>query len=491
MFFNGLRAYYTDHIIEVNMKKTATKLTKEELELQRNFSDKIKEIYKNKKNGTAKAFVDTYGCQQNFADSEMIKGMLIDMGFELTDDENQADIAVFNTCAIREHAEMRVLGNVGKLKQRKKSGDDLVIVVCGCMAQQEQMKDKILKSYPYVDILFGTYALYTFPELFYEYLTEKKRAFDISGDETGRIFEGIHLKRDRSIKANLPIMYGCNNFCTYCIVPYVRGRERSRDKEDIIRDFKDILKAGYKEITLLGQNVNSYGSDRGYETDFADLLDELASIEGDYIIRFMTSHPKDATEKLFKVMAKHDTIAKQLHLPFQSGSDRILESMNRGYTKEKYLGLIDMARKYMPDISFSSDVIVGFPGEVYEDFEKTLEIVKTVKYDQLFTFIYSRRPGTKAALMEDVITAEEKQKMFDELLKVQQDIGLERNTAEIGKTFKTLVDGESFDENFPLSTHIEGGRLVKAKGDKSLIGKFARVKVTKASPHALFGEIVE
>ena len=477
------------------MNRIAPKITQDELNIQLDYSEKIKALYDIMLDHKPKAYIDTYGCQQNFADSEFIMGMLTDMGIELTTDENEADIAIFNTCAIREHAEMRVLGNIGKLKQTKKEKAHLVIAVCGCMAQQEHMKEKILKSYPYVNLLFGTHALYKFPELLYKQLKSHKRVFDTSGDEIGMIFEGVHIKRDRDIRANLPIMYGCNNFCTYCIVPYVRGRERSRDKEDIIKSFKEILDADYKEITLLGQNVNSYGSDKGYSYDFADLLDEIATIGEqsgkEHIIRFMTSHPKDATEKLFKVMAKHDNIAKQLHLPFQSGSDRILEAMNRRYTKEHYLGLINMAKKYMPDISFSSDIIVGFPGEVKEDFLETMDVLEKVKFDQLFTFIYSRRVGTKAAEMPDVITAAEKQEMFEYLLKRQQEIGLERNEAEIGKTFRVLVDGESMDEKYDLSTKMEGGRLIKVNGSKDLIGKFINVKVTKASPHALFGEIVE
>lgn len=477
------------------MNKIAPKISNEELNRQLDFSEKIKDLYDKMLDHKPTAYIDTYGCQQNFADSEFIMGMLADMGISLTNDENEADIAIFNTCAIREHAEMRVLGNIGKLKQTKKEKSHLVIAVCGCMAQQEHMKEKILKSYPYVNLLFGTHALYKFPELLYRQITSHKRIFDTSGDETGMIFEGIHIKRDRDIRANLPIIYGCNNFCTYCVVPYVRGRERSREKEDIIKSFRELLDMGYKEITLLGQNVNSYGSDKGYSYDFADLLDELAYIGSEsgkeHIIRFMTSHPKDANEKLFKVMAKHSNIAKQLHLPFQSGSNRILRDMNRGYTKEHYLSLIEMAKKYMPDISFSSDIIVGFPGEVKEDFMETMDIVEKVRYDQLYTFIYSRRVGTKAALMPDVITDDEKQEMFEYLLNRQQEIGLERNTAEIGKTFRVLVDGESFDKNNNLSTKMEGGRLIKTNGSLDLIGQFVSVKVTKASPHALFGEIVK
>lgn len=473
------------------MKSKAIKLSSEQLAAQLDYCEKIKQIYSKMLSYQPLAYVDTYGCQQNFADSELIMGMLTDMGFGMTTDETKADIAVFNTCAIREHAEMRVLGNVGKLKQMKRERPHLVIVLCGCMVQQEHMKDKIFKSYPYVDLLFGTYALYNFPRLLHKQITSDKRVFDISGDEAGTLPEGIRVVRDREIKANLPIMYGCNNFCTYCVVPYVRGRERSRDKADIVREFKEIVALGYKEITLLGQNVNSYGSDKEYDFDFADLLDELAQIGGEYIIRFMTSHPKDATEKLFRVMARHENIAKQLHLPFQSGSNRILEAMNRRYTKEKYLELIELAKKHMPDISFSGDIIVGFPGETFEDFKETMEVVERVRFDQLFTFIYSRRNGTKAAEMEDVISPAEKQEMFDILIKRQQQIALERNTDEIGKIVRVLVDGKSYDKDFPLSTHVEGGRLVKAYGTIDKIGHFVNVKITKATPHSLFGEVID
>ena len=470
------------------MNKTAPKLTQEELNCQLSYCDKIKSHYSGLLGRQGFAYVDTYGCQQNFADSELLMGMLIDMGFALTTKEEQADIAIFNTCAIREHAEMRVLGNVGKLKQMKKDKPHLVIAMCGCMAQQDHVKEKVWKSYPYVDLLFGTHALYRFPQLLYKQLSSQKRVFDTAGEEQGQIFEGISLVRDRGIRANLPIMYGCNNFCTYCVVPYVRGRERSRDKENIIAAFREIVAAGYKEITLLGQNVNSYGSDKGYSYDFADLLEELAQIPGDYIIRFMTSHPKDATEKLFAVMAKYPRIAKQLHLPVQSGCNRILQAMNRRYTKEQYLSLIALAKSYMPNLSFSSDIIVGFPGETMADFMETLSVVEQVQYSQLFTFQFSPRVGTKAAEMEDNTPQTEKQQAFDLLVQKQMEITYALNQAKVGQTLRVLVDGESSDTQYPLSTHSEGGNLVKVKGSKELIGQFIFAIVTKASPHALFGE---
>lgn len=472
------------------MDKKAHKLSQEELNCQLDYCDKVKAHVTALLGRQGVAYVDTYGCQQNFADSELLMGMLTDMGFALTTKEQEADIAIFNTCAIREHAEMRVLGNVGKLKQLKKDKPHLVIAMCGCMAQQEHVKETVWKSYPYVDLLFGTHALYRFPQLLHRQLTTKKRVFDTAGEEQGQIPEGISIVRDRGIRANLPIMYGCNNFCTYCVVPYVRGRERSRDKEDIFAAFQDIVSAGYKEITLLGQNVNSYGSDKGYSYDFADLLEELAQVPGDYIIRFMTSHPKDATEKLFAVMAKYPRIAKQLHLPVQSGCNRVLDAMNRRYTKEHYLNLVSMARTHMPNLAFSTDIIVGFPGETEEEFEETLSLVEQVRYQQLFTFIFSPRAGTQAALMDDPVPYVQKQQGLDRLVQNQMEIALAHNTAQIGKTMRVLVDGESSDGEYPLSTHTEGGALAKVKGSTELIGQFIQITITKASPHALFGEAI-
>jgi tRNA-2-methylthio-N6-dimethylallyladenosine synthase len=436
------------------------------------------------------AFVDTYGCQQNEADSERLRGMLNSMGYVFTDDENRADVVVINTCAVREHAEMRVLGNVGALSHAKKANPNMVIALCGCMVQQEHMAEKIKKSYPYVDLVFGTHELARFPELLESVLKPKhKRVFAVSPSD-GDIIEGMPVHRDRGVKAWLSVMYGCNNFCSYCVVPYVRGRERSRLPENIIAEAREIVAAGYKDITLLGQNVNSYGKDLNIGVDFAYIIEEINKIEGDFLIRFMTSHPKDATKRLFEAMAKCDKAAKHIHLPFQAGNDRVLGAMNRGYTKEEYLKLVETAREIIPELVLTSDVIVGFPGETDEEFEDTLDVLKKVRFDALFTFIYSPRKGTPAAKMPDPYTREEKQRRFERLLETQNAISSVKHADYVGKTQRVLVDGEAEYDGYNLSSRTEGGRLVHLKGDISSIGRFADVKIIGSTTWALFGEII-
>ncbi|MBR6258679.1 MAG: tRNA (N6-isopentenyl adenosine(37)-C2)-methylthiotransferase MiaB, partial [Oscillospiraceae bacterium] len=412
----------------------------EDIERQRIFAGKTAELLAERP--TRLALVDTYGCQQNEADSEKIRGMLAEMGCAFTENEAEADIIVVNTCAVREHAEQRALGNVGALSHTKKAKPDQLIVLCGCMMQEKGMAERIKRSYPYVGLVFGTHDLWRFPELLYTALTRKKRLFAVT-DTDGAVFEDIPEVRDRGVKAWLTIMNGCNNFCSYCIVPYVRGRERSRRPEKILEDAKRLVSSGAKDITLLGQNVNSYGRGLDRAVDFPDLIKMIAEIPGEFLIRFMTSHPKDATEKLFKTMAECPKAAHQLHLPFQSGSDRILQKMNRGYTREKYLSLVALARSYMPDIVITSDVIVGFPGETEEDFEDTLRLAEEAGFDALFTFIYSKRTGTPAAEMPDPFTRAQKQVRFDRLLKLQDAISGEKQAAYVGKTVTVLVDGLS------------------------------------------------
>ncbi len=435
---------------------------------------------------TPLAMVDTYGCQQNEADSEKLRGMLAEMGYGFTTKESEADVIVLNTCAVREHAEQRVYGNVGALTHTKKANPNQIIVLCGCMAQQESVAKRIKESYRHVDIVFGPHALWRFPEFLQKVLREGGRVFEITPSD-GAIAEGLPQKRDGSVKAWLSIMYGCNNFCTYCIVPYVRGRERSRTPEDILAEAKALVAAGYKDITLLGQNVNSYGKDLNLGVDFSDILSMINQIDGDFVIRFMTSHPKDAGEKLFSTMARCDKVAKQLHLPFQSGSSRVLSAMNRRYTREEYLALIDLARSYMPDIVLTSDVIVGFPGETEEEFEETMTLVDRVKFDALFTFIYSRRPGTPAASMPDPFTREDKQKRFDRLIALQTEISEKKHASYIGKTERVLIDGT---EGSTLTGRTDGGRLVRLSGDESLIGSFRNVKITGSNTWALSGELI-
>ncbi len=434
------------------------------------------------------ALVDTYGCQQNEADSEKLRGYLAEMGFGFTSDEFEADVIVVNTCAVREHAEMRVLGNVGALNHTKKARPTQIIAVCGCMVQQEHMAGKIKKSYPIVDLVFGPHELWRFPELLETVMERHRRVFAAEKDD-GAVAEGIPLRRDGSVKAWLSIMYGCNNFCTYCIVPYVRGRERSRLPEDVLAEARALVAAGYKDITLLGQNVNSYGKDLGGGVDFADLIRMFNDIPGEFLIRFMTSHPRDATEKLFRTMAECEKCARHLHLPVQSGSDRILKRMNRHYDRAKYLAEIETARRYMPDLVVTTDIIVGFPDESEEDFEDTLSLCEEVRFDAMFTFIYSKRVGTPAASMPDPYTREDKQRRFEKLTELANRISAEKHRAYEGKTLRVLVDGETGKEPYNLSSRTNGGRLVHLQGDPALIGSFAEVKITASNTWALYGKL--
>ena len=368
-----------------------------------------------------KACVVTFGCQQNVSDSEKLKGMLFACGYTITEDINEADFIIFNTCAVRGHAEDRVYGNIGNVKALKKEKPNLIAAICGCMAQQQSVADKIKRSYPYMDIVFGTQMFHCLPEFIYKRLNGSKRIFELSLDNKP-IVEEIPTKRDRVTTGWLPIMYGCNNFCTYCIVPYVRGRERSREPEKVLAEAKEMIANGCKEITLLGQNVNSYGKGEAHGVNFAKLLRQINDLEGDFEIKFMTSHPKDCSIELLDTIRDCKKVSRHLHLPFQSGSSRILKLMNRYYDREKYLELVREAKKRIPDIKLTSDVIVGFPGETYEDFKETLSLIKEVEFESLFTFIYSPRGGTPAAEMPDPVSREEKGKWFDELLELQDNI---------------------------------------------------------------------
>jgi len=434
------------------------------------------------------ALVDTYGCQQNEADSEKLRGYLAEMGYGFTQDEFEADVIVVNTCAVREHAEMRVLGNVGALNHTKKARPGQLVAVCGCMVQQPHMAEKIKRSYPVVDLVFGPHELWRFPELLERAMTTRKRVFAADSSD-GAVAEGIPQRRDGTVKAWLSVMYGCNNFCTYCVVPYVRGRERSRLPEDVLREARELVGAGYKDITLLGQNVNSYGKDLAEETDFADLIRAINDIPGDFRIRFMTSHPKDATEKLLRTMAECEKCCRQLHLPVQSGSDSVLKRMNRSYDSARYLELVALARRYMPDLVLTTDIIVGFPGETEEQFNDTLKLCETVRFDAMFTFIYSKRVGTPAAAMPDPYTREEKQRRFEALTELANRISGEKHKAYEGRTLRVLIDGETGREAYNLSSRTDGGRLVHLHGDPALIGQFRDVKITASNTWALYGEL--
>jgi len=453
--------------------------------------DICREIFDKVTGGGARplAMVDTYGCQQNEADSEKLRGYLALMGYGFTMDEFQADVIVVNTCAVREHAEMRVLGNVGALNHTKAKKPGQIIAVCGCMVQQEHMAEKLKKSYPIVDLVFGPHELWRFPELLLAVMTGHGRVFAAEPSD-GVVAEGVPKSRDGAVKAWLSIMYGCNNFCSYCVVPYVRGRERSRRPEDIVSEARQLVAAGYRDITLLGQNVNSYGKDLGSGVDFSDLIRMINDIPGDFLIRFMTSHPKDATEKLFKTMAECEKCAHHIHLPVQSGSDRVLKVMNRNYDSAKYLSQTELARRYMPDLVLTTDIIVGFPGETDEEFEQTIALVEKVRFDAMFTFIFSPRVGTPAYSMPDPYTREQKQVRFDRLVEVSNRISGEKHREYEGTVQRVLVDGETGREEYNLSSRTNGGRLVHLRGDESLIGKFIDVKITSSNTWALYGEPV-
>ena len=461
-----------------------SKISTGDIEKQKLYMLNVKELLKTR-NKQFFAYVDTYGCQQNEADSEKLRGMLIEMGYDITNDENKADIAVVNTCAIRENAENRVLGNVGALVHTKRSNRRQIVVFCGCLAGVPETVEKIQNSYKHVGLVFPPNNLWKFPELLNRALTEKKRIFDTECDDH-ILVEGIPTHRDGKVKAWLSVMYGCNNFCSYCIVPYVRGRERSRNKEEIIKEAKEIVSSGYKDITLLGQNVNSYG-DR--ESDFASLIRTINDIDGDFLIRFMTSHPKDASGELFTAMAESKKAARHIHLPFQAGSNRVLKSMNRGYTHEEYIAKIAQARRLMPDIVITSDVIVGYPGETEEEFNDTLKLIEAAQFDAMFTFIYSKRPGTPAAKLPDNVTREEKQVRFEKLMVIQNEISEKKHEAYVGKKVRILVDGEGEDITYNLKARTNGGRLVHLIGNQSLIGSFIDAEITHSNNWSLFGKV--
>ena len=468
------------------MERTQVQIPAAQLDRQRDFEAKLKEMHADR---PLRALVDTFGCQQNVADSQYIMGMLRAMGCSFTDDPAQADVVVLNTCAIRDHAEKRVYGNLGALTHTKKANPAQVICLCGCMAQRPEIAEKVRTSYRHVDLVFGPQAMWKFPELLYRVYTRQGRVFSVE-DEHGTIAEDMPVVREGRTRAWVSIMYGCNNFCAYCIVPYVRGRERSRDMDKIVAEVRQLVAEGYKEITLLGQNVNSYGKDLDIPQDFADLLAELDKIDGDYLLRFMSSQPKDASFKLFDTMARSRHVAHQLHLPVQSGCDRVLRAMNRPYDKARYLELITYARKVMPDLVLTSDVIIGFPGETEAEAMETVDLVRRVEFDALFTFIFSPRPGTPAAKMDDPVPRAEKQKWFDALCNAQNEISARHHARYVGKTLRCLVDGETDDARWPLSARTAGGRLVHLVGDKAALGEYRDVKITDSNTWALFGQLI-
>lgn len=454
---------------------------------QNEYINLIAEIMEVRKRGEKPlAYIRTYGCQQNVADSEKIKGMLANAGFEFVDAPDDADFILFNTCAVREHAEDRVFGNVGALKSLKRRHPRILIALCGCMMEQEHIANRIYKSFPFVGLVFGTHSLHHFPELVYNALVNDKRIFE-RGNDDSKLYEGLPIKRDGTFKGWLPIMYGCNNFCTYCIVPYVRGRERSREKDVILNEARDMITSGYKDITLLGQNVNSYGKTIENGVNFSQLLKEIDSIDGDYWLRFMTSHPKDCSKELIDTIADGAHISRHLHLPFQSGSDRILKAMNRHYDRKKYLEIINYAKERINGLSLTSDIIVGFPGETYEDFKETLSLIREVEFTSLFTFIYSPRVGTPAAKMDDPVPYSEKSKWFQELLVVQEEIAAKRCASMVGSVEKVLVEEKG--KNGVLNGRTSGNIIVELEAPLNTIGTFQNVKITNARNWILKGEL--
>ena len=459
------------------------KVTDAEIQRQKDISAKIKELNSGKK---LTACVVTLGCVQNENDSERIRGMLADMGYEMCNNSKTADVVIFNTCAVRENAELKVFGFLGALKNIKKERPEMLIGICGCMIQQNHIVDRIKSRYKHVDMIFGTHSLHRFPQIMYSAM--QKRVVDVE-DADGYVAENISRVRGSSIVASVSVMYGCNNFCSYCIVPYVRGRERSRTHDDILAECEGLAAQGYKEITLVGQNVNSYGKDCG-EMDFADLLHLVSEIDGIERIRFVPVHPKDIPAKLIAEMASNPKICKQLHVPLQSGSTKVLKDMNRKYSKEQYLALIDKIRTAMPGLAISTDIIVGFPTETNEDFADTLDVVKKVGYDMVYNFIYSRRNGTPAAKMDFVLSEQEIKRNFDELVETQAQILHDINMKLQDTVVEVLVEGKSRTDENVLTGRTTENKVVNFTGNPENIGKIVKVKITKAATWALTGEIV-
>ncbi|AZT90209.1 tRNA (N6-isopentenyl adenosine(37)-C2)-methylthiotransferase MiaB [Caldicellulosiruptor changbaiensis] len=442
--------------------------------------------FKNGKNRTY--HIITYGCQMNVHDSEKLAGMLNAMGYVETQNVEEADLIIFNTCAVREHAESRVYGNIGPLKRLKDKKPDLIIGVCGCMPQQLEVAQKLAKIFPFLDIIFGTKSLHRFPQLLYKAITTKKTVIDVAEDEDV-VVEGIPTARREGVSAFVNIIYGCNNFCSYCIVPYVRGRERSRRPEEILFEIEQLAANGVKEVTLLGQNVNSYGKDLPDGIPFYKLLEKVNNIKGIERIRFVTSHPKDLSDELIFAMRDLEKVCEHIHLPVQSGSTRILREMNRHYTKEDYLRLVEKLKNNIPDIAITTDIIVGFPGETEEDFEDTLDVVRKVEFDSAFTFMYSKRKGTKAAQMPNQVPDEVKHERFQRLVKLVEEIALKKNQQMLGKVYEILIDGYSKRNNL-LEGRTRTNKVVNVKCSSEFMYKFVNVKILEASRHWLYGEVI-
>ena len=452
-----------------------------------NFIEEVRKIVSDKFTDLPLANVKTFGCAQNENDSEKLRGILYQMGYSMTDSLDNSDIVIYNTCAIRENAELKIFGNIGKLKALKAANPNMIVAVCGCMVMQQHIVDKIKKSYPFVDIVFGTNNLEILPQLIYQRFTENKKQI-LQPQEKNDIIENTPILRSSKSKASISIMFGCDNFCSYCIVPYVRGRERSRNPQDIFNEFKQLIEEGYKDITLLGQNVNSYGKNLENEFDFADLLQLLCTVPGEYVLHFVSSHPKDINKKVIDVIRDNPNISRQIHLPVQAGNDRVLKEMNRRYTMAQYMDIINYAKEQIPDVSFSSDIIVGFPGETFEEYLDTEKLVKDVRFTQLFTYIYSKRNGTKAASMEDNISHKEKSEWLNRLIKIQQEIVFDHLNSFVGKTVRALVE-EKNDNTY--TARMQNTFVVKFESDKNLMDEFVTLKITGKKGTSLTAQLLD
>lgn len=470
-------------------KRDRIVISSDDLAIQKDFMKDVNDLII-EKFGDKKPLVsiETWGCQMNEHDSEKLFGMLEIMGYKVTEKQEESDIIIFNTCAVRENAELKVHGNLHALKKLKDKNEDLVIAVCGCMMQQKHIVEEIKKTYPHVSLVFGTHNIYKFPEMLFNFLSNNKALYDI-WDIDGAIVEGLPVMRQHNTKAFVNIMYGCNNFCTYCIVPYTRGRERSRDKEDIIEEVRGLVASGVKEVTLLGQNVNSYNNHNdGYQ--FHNLLEDLNEVKGLERIRFMTSHPKDISDELLDAMANLDKVCESLHLPIQSGSTKILSEMNRKYTKEDYLNIIKKAKEKIPNLGITTDIMVGFPGETEEDIDETIDVVNQVQYDLAFTYLYSIRKGTKAETMTNHIPEDIKKARFNRLLVAVNDAANKSSQVYLGQVVEVLVEGVSKKNPESVMGRTRQSKLVNFKGTEELVGKLVKIKITDPKSFSLFGEIV-
>nr|WP_173585592.1 tRNA (N6-isopentenyl adenosine(37)-C2)-methylthiotransferase MiaB [Ruminiclostridium josui] len=486
-------AYINGGIYLSEGKRITTKVSAEEINQQYKYIETMKQYNQGIISNMGKPVrynIETFGCQMNENDSERLSGMLSEMGYSECSERKDSDLIIFNTCCVRENAEQKVYGHLGALKKLKETNPNLIIAICGCMMQQKEVVEHIKKTYKHVDIIFGTHNLYKFPELLNTAITTKSTVIDV-WDSTGSIAENMPIARKDNIKAWVTVMYGCNNFCSYCIVPYVRGRERSRSLEEIKNEVEKLAADGCKEITLLGQNVNSYGKDLEGDVTFAGLLRELNKIQGIERIRFMTSHPKDLSDDLIYAIRDCEKVCEHLHLPVQAGSSKVLDEMNRKYKKEQYLELIEKVKSNIPGIALSTDIIVGFPGETEEDFSETLDVAAKVRFDMAYTFLYSKRTGTPAAKNPDQVPEEVKKQRFDKLLELQNKISKEINDELLGKEVEVLVEGLSKNSKTTYTGRTRENKIVNFKGSPDIVGKLVKVKIDEIQTWSLLGKIAE